>query len=291
MDPPIAGQFFNTFNDLFAAVQSHARQTGWAVVKTRASNRRADGNYYKYDLACDRGVDTHEMRSTGRRQASSRKEGCPWRGVAAARKSNGDRWKYETINSTHNHPPSLDASVHSMHRRLTDEERGALERHTQAGSRLHVITSDLRAKNQALKKRDILNERAKLQRQAAGPYTQTQRFIQVLQESGEFYRLCRDADDRIIGVFWTFPWCREMAKAYPDVISMDNTYNVCPFLPFFNLLANGFSRLTGSKCRYSKSPERRLAKRSSLSHSALPVPSLEKRSRGSPANSETCSMK
>ena len=94
MDPPIAGQFFNTFNDLFAAVQSHARQTGWAVVKTRASNRRADGNYYKYDLACDRGVDTHEMRSTGRRQASSRKEGCPWRGVAAARKSNGDRWKY-----------------------------------------------------------------------------------------------------------------------------------------------------------------------------------------------------
>ena len=67
MDPPIAGQFFNTFNDLFAAVQSHARQTGWAVVKTRASNRRADSNYYKYDLAYDRGVDTHEIRSTGRR--------------------------------------------------------------------------------------------------------------------------------------------------------------------------------------------------------------------------------
>ena len=149
MDPPIAGQFFNTFNDLFAAVQSHARQTGWAVIKTRASNRRADGNYYKYDLACDRGVDTHEMRSTGRREASSRKEGCPWRGIAAARKSDGDRWKYETINFTYNHPPSLDASVHSMHRRLTDEERGALERHTQAGSCLYVITSDLRAKNQA----------------------------------------------------------------------------------------------------------------------------------------------
>ena len=77
MDPPIAGQFFNTFNDLFAAVQSHARQTGWAVVKTRASNRRADGNYYKYDLAYDRGIDTHEIRSTDRHEASSRKEGCP----------------------------------------------------------------------------------------------------------------------------------------------------------------------------------------------------------------------
>ena len=88
-----------------------------------------------------------------------------------------------------------------MHRRLTDEERGALKRHTQTGSRLHVITSNLRTKNQALKKRNILNEKAKLQRQAAGLYTQTQRFIQVLQELGEFYRLCRNADDRIIGVF------------------------------------------------------------------------------------------
>ena len=58
-----------------------------------------------------------------------------------------------------------------MHRRLTDEERGALERHTQAGSRLNIITLDLRANNQALKKKDILNERAKLQREAAGPYT------------------------------------------------------------------------------------------------------------------------
>ena len=112
------------------------------------------------------------MRFTGRREAFSRKEGCPWRGVAAARKSDGDRWKYEIINFTYNHLPSLDASVHSMHRYLIDEKRGALERHTQAGSRLYVIISDLRAKNQALKKRDILNERAKLQRQVAGPYTQ-----------------------------------------------------------------------------------------------------------------------
>ena len=290
-DPPFIGSLFDTFDDLFAAVQRHAREEGWAVVKTRAYCRRADGRYYRYHLGCDRGIKKHQSTGTGRRQASSRKEGCPWKGVAVARKCNEDGWVYETINSSHNHPPSLDASVHPMHRRLTDEERGALERHTQAGSRLNVIASDLRANNQALKKKDIPNERAKLQLQAAGPYTQTQRFVQALQESGEFHRFCRGADDRIIGVFWTFPWCREMTKAYPDVISMDNTYNVCPLPPFFNLLANGFSRLTGSKCRYSKSPERRLAKRSSLSHSALPAPSVKKRSRGSPANSGTYSMK
>ena len=230
-EPSFAGAaIFDSFNDLFAAVQAHARQEGWAVVKTRASARRANGNYYRYDLACDRGIKRHKINSTGRREASSRKEGCPWVARAVALKSNQDRWTYETINSTHNHPPSLDASIHPMHRRLTDEERGVLERHTQAGSRLNFIASDLRTKNQALKK-DLLNERAKLQRHAAGPYTQTQRFVQALQESGEFYRLCRGADERIIGVFWTFPWCREITKAYPDVISMDNTYNVCPFPP------------------------------------------------------------
>ena len=91
MNPPFAEQFFDSFDALFAAVLNHARQTGWTVVKTHAPNRRANGNYYKYDLGCDRGVNTHEKRSTGRRQASSRKEGCPWTGVAVARKSNQDR--------------------------------------------------------------------------------------------------------------------------------------------------------------------------------------------------------
>ena len=65
MDPPIVGQLFDTFDDLFAAVQNHARQTGWAVVKTRASNRRANGNYYKYDLACDRGINRHKEKPKG----------------------------------------------------------------------------------------------------------------------------------------------------------------------------------------------------------------------------------
>ena len=257
-DPPFAGSFFDTFDDLFTPVQSHARQEGWAVVRTRACNRRADGNYYRYDLACDRGINTHPDRSTGRRQVSSRKEGCPWVGRAVAHKSNQDRWTYETIKPTHNHPPSLDASVHPMHHRMTDEERDALNRHTQAGSRLHVIASDLRANHSTLKNRDILNERAKLQRQAAGPYTQTQRFIHALQESGEFHRICRGLDDRIIGVFWTFPCCKEMVKSYPDIISMDNTYNVC--LPSRLLLLSlivfrFYSRSTGSVCRYSKLPE------------------------------------
>ena len=287
--PPLEGLVFNTFDDLFTAIQRHTRQEGWAVVKTNATSRRADGNYYRYYLGCDRGRKKVQSTATGRRQASSRKEDCPWSAVATALKSDGDRWTFKMINSSHNHTPSIDPSVHPMHRCLTDEEHAALERHTQAGSRLNVTTSDLRSKNQALKKRDILNARARLQREAAGPYTQTQRFIQVLQTSGEFHRVCRGADERIIGVFWTFPWCREMAKIYPDVISMDNTYNVCLLFQSSDLLANVVFRSIGSKCQSSKSRVRRPARPSSQSHSALPVLSPRKHLYGLPVNYETFS--
>ena len=61
-----------------------------------------------------------------------------------------------------NYPPLLDISVHPMHCRLINEEHGALKRYTQAGFCFNVIILDLRANNQALKKKDIFNERAKL---------------------------------------------------------------------------------------------------------------------------------
>ena len=148
---------------------------------------------------CDRGTNKHGSKSTGRRQVSPWKEKCPWIGRAIALKSNIDRWTYQKINPVHNHTPSLDSSVHPMHRRMSEEEQDTLKRQTQAGSRLHVIASDLRETHPELKKKDLLNARAKLQRQAAGPYTQTQRFIQALQESGEFHRICRDVDGHIVG--------------------------------------------------------------------------------------------
>ena len=37
------------------------------LFKIRAFNRRVDGNYYKYDLVYDCGVDMYKMRFIGRR--------------------------------------------------------------------------------------------------------------------------------------------------------------------------------------------------------------------------------
>ena len=67
---------------------------------------------------------------------------------------------------------------------MTEEEQGALKRHTQAGSRLHVIPADLRKSHQELKKKDPIKARTKLQRQEAGPHTQTHALLK-LQKSRE----------------------------------------------------------------------------------------------------------
>ena len=55
-DPLFAGLFFDSFDNLFAAVQCYAREEGWAVIKTYAFNRKVNGNYYRYYLGCDRGI-------------------------------------------------------------------------------------------------------------------------------------------------------------------------------------------------------------------------------------------
>ena len=232
--PPFDGVFYDTIDDLMETIQHHAKQEGWAIVKTRAGNRRENGRYYRYDLECDRGTKKHQNISTELRKVASRKEECTWRGRAVALKANNDRWTYKTLDSSHNHLPSLDPSVHPMHRRRTTKDLDSIQRHTKAGARLHTVAIDLRQDHPEIKRKDIINDRAKMRREAAGPYTQTQLFIKTLQDSGEFFRICRGPDNRIIGVFWTFPWCKEMVKNYPDILSMDNTYNVylvpCLFL-------------------------------------------------------------
>ena len=231
--PPFDGVFYDTIDDLMEAIQHHAKQEGWAIVKTRAGNRRENGRYYRYDLECDRGIKKHQNISTELRKVASRKKNAL--GEAGLLLSKQTMIVGRTrLDSSHNHLPSLDPSVHPMHRRRTTKDLDSIQRHTKAGSRLHTVAIDLRQDHPEIKRKDIINDRAKMRREAAGPYTQTQLFIKTLQDSGEFFRICRGPDNRIIGVFWTFPWCKEMVKNYPDILSMDNTYNVylvpCLFL-------------------------------------------------------------
>ncbi|KAM5344611.1 hypothetical protein ACJ41O_013146 [Fusarium nematophilum] len=43
-----------------------------------------------------------------------------------------------------------------------------------------------------------------------------------------------DEPNRLVGLVWTFPYCLQMWKRFPEVVSFDNTYNTNRFkLPLF----------------------------------------------------------
>src|SRR5437667_136915 len=223
--PPFDGQVFNTFEECITAIQAHCKSEGYAVVIERGSNPR-DNEYTRYDLACDRGRNKQTVRSVGiRPNAGSIKNECPFRAKVVKRVLLGDQWQYETREPSHNHEPSHEPTAHAIHRQRYDEAISTISRLSTAGATPRAIHREVSAAtNTNILRRDIYNDRASIRRQEDGPYTATQRFLQVLKDS-EFYNVCHD-DGRIIGAFWTFPWCMEMWKKYPSILSMDNIYKV-----------------------------------------------------------------
>ncbi|KAJ6436554.1 mutator-like element [Purpureocillium lavendulum] len=85
-------------------------------------------------------------------------------------------------------------------------------------------------------RRDIYNARASINCDKLGGYTPTAALIKLFDENKIPY-LVKWADNnsnRLVGLVWTFPYCLQMWKRFPEVISFDNTYNTNRFkLPLF----------------------------------------------------------
>ncbi|KAF5256396.1 hypothetical protein FOXYS1_13132 [Fusarium oxysporum] len=87
-----------------------------------------------------------------------------------------------------------------------------------------------------LTRKDIYNARSLINRDKFDGYTPTAALIKLFDER-EIPYLVKWADDnpnRLLGLVWTFPYCLQMWKRFPEVISFDNTYNTNRFkLPLF----------------------------------------------------------
>ncbi|KAJ6438020.1 mutator-like element [Purpureocillium lavendulum] len=85
-------------------------------------------------------------------------------------------------------------------------------------------------------RRDIYNARASINCDKLGGYTPTAALIKLFDENKIPY-LVKWADNnsnRLVGLVWTFPYCLQMWKRFPEVMSFDNTYNTNRFkLPLF----------------------------------------------------------
>ncbi|RKK76949.1 hypothetical protein BFJ71_g16843 [Fusarium oxysporum] len=84
--------------------------------------------------------------------------------------------------------------------------------------------------------RDIYNARALINRDKLSGYTPTAALIKLFDDLHIPYlaKLVDNEPSRLVGLVWTFPYCLQMWKQFPEVISFDNTYNTNRFkLPLF----------------------------------------------------------
>lgn len=102
--PPPEG-IYRSFEDLLTAVQRVAKDQGYGVVKLRSSNYR-EGKPTRFDLVCDRGGVKYSS-TAKKRNPSTRKVDCPWRGKAVCEVQLGNQWRFVVQEARHNHEPRV----------------------------------------------------------------------------------------------------------------------------------------------------------------------------------------
>jgi hypothetical protein len=238
-NPPIPGDPVTSAEALFDRVNLFAKEHGFGIV--RRNKYAYKGRVIRYSFQCDLFGDPRPSESSGLRQKKSRKCGCKWQVIAEAREEG--KWLLrqhpKPEHHIHNHPPSETPSVHPSHRRLTAPVKATIE---STSRRVGIRARDVRAiieeqhPESIFTRRDIYNARALVNREKLAGYSPTAALIKLFDERGIPYiiKWAPDEPDRLLGLVWTFPYCIQMWKRFPEVISFDNTYNTNRFkLPLF----------------------------------------------------------
>ncbi|KJK84928.1 hypothetical protein H633G_11250 [Metarhizium anisopliae BRIP 53284] len=238
-NPTIPGNPAPSAEALFSLVNKFAKENGFGIVRRNAYSYK--GRRVRYSFQCDRFGQPGAPKGAGIRKRKSRKCGCQWMVIAEAVKEG--RWLLRhhenPEHSQHNHDRSITSSAHPSHRRLTTPVRATIE---STSRRVGIRARDVRAvveqqhPDTVFTQRDIYNARAVINREKLGGYTPTGSLIKLFDELKIPYLVKWDADqpNRLLGLVWTFPYCLQTWKRFPEVISFDNTYNTNRFkLPLF----------------------------------------------------------
>jgi len=123
--PPVA--IYGSEDELFDAIQAHARVTGQCFVKLRSTTHN-DRKTVTY--ACDRCKKPRPPRPEDdgtpqrKRKETANRTDCQFSFLGVQLKDNGGwevRYRPAELYGAHNHPPSDSTSAHSGHRRLNQE--------------------------------------------------------------------------------------------------------------------------------------------------------------------------
>lgn len=238
-NPPIPGDPAPSAQVLFDCVNTFAKANGFGIVRRNAYSYK--GRKIRYSFQCDRFGEPATSQGAGLRQRKSRKCGCKWMVVAEALEEG--KWLLRQHrnpeHSQHNHGRSIGPSAHPSHRRLTEPTRKTVE---STSRRVGIRARDVRAIVQeqhpesSFTRKDIYNARSRISRDKLNGHTPTAALIKLFDEMGIDYlvKWVDNEPNRLVGLVWTFPYCLQMWKRFPEVLSFDNTYNTNRFkLPLF----------------------------------------------------------
>ncbi|KAL8856029.1 MAG: hypothetical protein Q9178_007338 [Gyalolechia marmorata] len=140
MRPPPTDEYYDTHDELFAAINQHARREGYAVFKkrTKSSNKRG---IFRVTFQCVKGK-MRASESNGYRESSTAKCNCPFQAYSTV---SPEGWRLQITNGEHNHSGSYGAGLR-MHRKnaMTEETQAKLKYDTVSGARTGQLFSALR---------------------------------------------------------------------------------------------------------------------------------------------------
>jgi MULE transposase domain len=238
-NPPIPGDPAASAETIFDSVNSFAKLEGFGIIRRHAYSHK--GRKMRFSIQCDRFGEPRLAEGAGIRQRKSRKCGCKWMVIAEAIEEGKWFLRAHTNldHNQHNHSRSLAPSAHPSHRRLTPLIKEAV---ASTSRRVAIRARDVRAvveeqyPESVFTQRDIYNARSAINKEKLDGYSPTAALIKLFDEKSIPYlvKWAEDDPNRLVGLVWTFPYCLQMWKRFPEVISFDNTYNTNRFkLPLF----------------------------------------------------------
>jgi hypothetical protein len=232
--PPNEGSEYSDRRSMLEAIQSHAKENGYAVTIHRSSTK--DGTAY---IGCDRGgqyrarygiKDDTRIRDTGTRLI-----GCLF-SIRGAVKDN--IWTFKIRNPEHNHSPSIYPIAHPIHRRLPNELITQVKTMSASGTAPREIMTTLQqTSGHPVCNRDVFNIRQKLRLEGLGGKTPIESLIALLSENNWTSEYYTDSIERITHLFFAHPRSIELLQQYPEVLLLDCTYKTNKFkMPLLNIV-------------------------------------------------------
>ncbi|PWI63997.1 hypothetical protein PCL_07432 [Purpureocillium lilacinum] len=247
-NPSIPGHAAISIDELQSRVNKFAKEHGFGVVRHNGSGSRTRKTRYVFQ--CDRYGMPRRSKGTGLHQKRSRKCGCKWKVIAEALEQNEYMWTLRSFadpqHSQHNHNRSISLAAHPIHRRLDEAVMTTIEATSRrVGMRARDVRGIVKEKHPdtLCTRKDIYNARARLRRKKLGGLSPIAALIKLFDERSIPYvvKWSTTEPDRLVGLMWTFPYCAQMWKRFPEIMSFDNTYNTNRFkLPLF--------QVTGQTC-------------------------------------------